>query len=387
MVYVDSLIAYVAAWLGAFLPSGRAQAPLTAPRLAALALFPVFLVVQALNIVFLAVDHVLFPAFRGTRIRQPVFIVGVPRSGTTFLHRRLAVDGRFTAPQAWEVLAAPSLSLRYLLRAGAGLDRALGRPLERLLRWLTERSPAKVDEVHPLGLREAEEDYLALLPAAGCFFAYLMFPHAAWFRDLARLDALPQVRRERLLQAYHRLLQRQVYFHGGAQLLSKNAAFASWVPYLHARYPDALIILCVREPAEALASQLTSLREARALFSTFPDNAALECEFSVFYREWYAHLASFAAQREAAPLVVEQEWLRGNTEAVLEAVYARLQRAVPGASQHDTVHSGAAAGSSRPQRQSRRVWEPDAGAVAAMQSDYLALRERALQRRTAAPCS
>ncbi len=87
MVYVDGLIVYLAAWLGAFLPSGRTDAPLTPRRLALLAVFPLFLVFQVLQIVGLALDHLLFPAFRSTKLRQPVFIVGVPRSGTTFLHR------------------------------------------------------------------------------------------------------------------------------------------------------------------------------------------------------------------------------------------------------------------------------------------------------------
>src|SRR4051812_4215903 len=37
-------------------------------------------------------------------IRKPIFIVGMPRSGSTFLHELLAEDPRHRAPRAWEVM-------------------------------------------------------------------------------------------------------------------------------------------------------------------------------------------------------------------------------------------------------------------------------------------
>lgn len=387
MIYVDSLIAYLAAWIGAFSPSGRENAPLSVPRLAVLALFPVFLLLQILQIAFLAVDHLLFPRFRDTPIKRPVFVIGVPRSGTTFLHRRLAADSAFTAPQTWEVLGAPSISLRYVVRTCARIDRALGAPVARGTRWLAERWVSSVSEVHPVGIRDAEEDYLGLLPAGGCFFAYLLFPHAAWFRSLAHLDTLPEARRERLLQAYHRLLQRQVYAHAGAQLLSKNAAFASWGPYLRNRYPDAVFVICIRAPEEALASQLTSLRDARAAFASFPEDAVLEAEFVGFYQDWYAQLATFTGRSDTDAVVIEQEWLRGNTHAALQAIYARLERSLP--SSHAVRPATASESAARLQeaRAPRPIWQIGSDAGTAMRPDYLALCHASVQREDLRLCS
>src|SRR6185295_14926741 len=36
-------------------------------------------------------------------IREPLFVVGLPRSGTTFLHMLLAADPDHRAPVTWEV--------------------------------------------------------------------------------------------------------------------------------------------------------------------------------------------------------------------------------------------------------------------------------------------
>ena len=37
-------------------------------------------------------------------IRKPIFIVGLPRTGTTFLHRLLSLDPENTAPVTWELM-------------------------------------------------------------------------------------------------------------------------------------------------------------------------------------------------------------------------------------------------------------------------------------------
>ena len=58
-----------------------------------MALFwPLFVLLQAINGAGLMLDYLLFPDFRRVRVREPLFVVGVPRSGTTFLHRLLAGD-------------------------------------------------------------------------------------------------------------------------------------------------------------------------------------------------------------------------------------------------------------------------------------------------------
>jgi hypothetical protein len=329
-VFVEAMTTWLRAWRGAFSHSGRGAAPLGAQRLAVLLIgFPLFLLLQLLHWLCLSLDDLLFPAYRRQGVACPVFVLGVPRSGTTFLHRELARDPAFTTTSTWEVFFAPSLLQRYLLRGLGRIDAVFGAPGGRSLRWLLRRLSGPLDAVHAVSLEAAEEDYLALLPAAGCFFALMAFPACADFRHLGKLDAMEDGRRRRLLAHYHRLLQRHVHAHGGRQLLSKNAAFASWLPYLRERYPDCVPIVCIRDPLTALSSQLSSLLSARRLFALAPDAVPMTALFSDYYAHWFAVLADSQRADPAASLVVEQEWLAGHTDEVLAAIYQRLGREAP----------------------------------------------------------
>ncbi len=50
----------------------------------------------------LVADRQRSPAIADEVIRRPLFITGLPRSGTTFLHALLAQDPALRAPQVWE---------------------------------------------------------------------------------------------------------------------------------------------------------------------------------------------------------------------------------------------------------------------------------------------
>ena len=80
-------------------------------------------------------DDILFPGYRRQAVRQPVFIIGPPRSGTTFLQRLLAQDeGRFSSMKSWEIMFAPSVTQKKFFAALGRLDSLCGSPLYRLVR-------------------------------------------------------------------------------------------------------------------------------------------------------------------------------------------------------------------------------------------------------------
>ena len=53
---------------------------------------------------FMHRDRQLYPDVARQEIREPLFIVGLPRSGTTLLHTLLAADPEHRAPLTWEVM-------------------------------------------------------------------------------------------------------------------------------------------------------------------------------------------------------------------------------------------------------------------------------------------
>jgi glycosyltransferase involved in cell wall biosynthesis len=209
----------------------------------------------------LGLDEVLFRRYRRQPVRRPVFILGVPRSGTTALHEALAHDSRFTTQQTWECLLAPAISHRYAWHGLARLDRRLGRPLQRLAGALNRRFLAPLTDAHPIAARAPEEDYLSLLPWLSAFILVVAFPDSRRLWRLGRGDAaLTEAEKRRLMRHYRRNIQRHLFFHGGQRTyLAKNASHATLVATLQTAFPDARFIACLRDPAEVVSSQLSSL--------------------------------------------------------------------------------------------------------------------------------
>lgn len=327
-LFFESLVQHFAWWLASLWPGRHAGAPLSARRLLfLLVLYPAFLALQLLHWLGLLCDELFFRAYRRVEVKAPVFILGIPRSGTTFLHRSLAADrARFTSCSTWEALLAPSITERRLLRAAARIDRALGAPLQQLCRRFCSSTTSDFNAIHEVGLHAPEEDYLCLLPAGACFILLLAFPFAPRLRQLGQLDTMPVRQRTRLLQFYRSILQRQLYCHPGQQLLSKNAAFASWAGGLKTSFPDAKFLICVRAPGPALSSQLSSLRAARHNFGTDPDGSVSARCFTELYQHFYSSLAVFLANipPDQAALIVQSD-LQARPAATILAALDQLK--------------------------------------------------------------
>ncbi|MEX0607543.1 MAG: sulfotransferase, partial [Halofilum sp. (in: g-proteobacteria)] len=216
-----------------------------------LALLPLLTLFLAYHWLGLLLDELLFRGYRRVSIDQPVFILGVPRSGTTALHHTLARDPQFTTMRTWECLFGLSVTWRLCGRAIARFDRWLGRPLGWILQRVERRLARGLQSVHPTGLDLPEEDYWTLLPVLGCFGLVAAFPDARSLWRIARFDhALPPAERERLMAFYRSCLQRHLYVHGDdRRLLTKNAAFAQAAASLLRAFPDARVICCLRDPA------------------------------------------------------------------------------------------------------------------------------------------
>src|SRR5690606_22184213 len=94
------------------------------------------------NLLLLEAERARTPAIESARIQAPVFVVGLPRTGTTLLHGLLAVDPANRAPLTWEVMypttaAAPDAIERARRRTGARLD------------WANRLAP-EFKRIHPI---------------------------------------------------------------------------------------------------------------------------------------------------------------------------------------------------------------------------------------------
>lgn len=292
-----------------------------------LVFLPLFALVQFLHWFFFLLDELFYPGYRRVAVERPLFVLGVPRSGTTFLHRVLARDTRFTTFTTWECLFAPSIVQRKLWLGLAALDRRLGRPLHRLLAWVEGVVFRHLEGVHQVRLDAAEEDYLALLPILRSFILIVPFPGSKEVWRSGRFDtALPEAERRRVMAYYRACLQKHLYVHGPHKtLLSKNAAFAPWTGSLCREFEDARILACLRSPFETLPSQLSAIADGVRLFASNPDGGYYRRQMLDLIPFFYENLLTALPQEAPGRhLFVKMDDLKSHLAREVQTAYERL---------------------------------------------------------------
>ncbi|MFG1498494.1 sulfotransferase [Saccharospirillum sp. HFRX-1] len=270
---------------------------------------PALTLLQVVHWVGFLCDELFFRRYRQVEVHRPVFISGVPRSGTTHLHRVLSHHQQLTSMRTWECLFAPSISERYLVRALGWLC----SPLARLFGKVRLPFLKQMDAIHQLGLQEPEEDFLSLLPVNGCFLVVVLFPEEASLWRLVRFDsAMPTRRKQTLMRFYRRMIQKHLYFHGvrtgtECRYLCKNPSFASWLTSLRQQFPDADFALCIRPAQKTLPSQLSSLLPGWQLFHGPRFTPAFEQRIVGMLAGYYRDIDLFCSENPNARLVPMQQ--------------------------------------------------------------------------------
>ena len=203
----------------------------------------------------LGLDELLFHRYRRTQVRQPLFIIGNPRSGTTLLHRLIALDeDQFTGFTLGEILF-PAIIQQRLLHAVGRADRRLGGPLAAVLERVQKALFGRLDHIHRTRFDKPEEDELLLLHKFATPILFMAFPGAKVLGPLWDYDDLPARFRTRLDRFYAAQVKRLLYRKGrGRRFLSKNTAFAAKIRSLNAMFPDARFLYILRNPEVSIAS-------------------------------------------------------------------------------------------------------------------------------------
>ncbi|MEM9401473.1 MAG: sulfotransferase [Pseudomonadota bacterium] len=295
-------------------------------RLLVFVLTPLFIIAQLLTWVFWLLDEVFFSRYRDVEIREPLFVIGPPRTGTTFMHKVLAADEQTTTFRLWECLFGVTICGRKLCRGLVWLDRRCGRAVSKLGARCLQGLQSSMDEVHPLGLAEPEEDFLLFLPLACCFLISVPFPEARWLFAFSRFDTSVSPRDRKLyLRWYRRCIQKHLHMNApDARFLSKNASFAGTVNSLLGEFPDARIISTWRDPMESVPSQLSSLRPALGAlgFSRYDETfkTALVDQM-VFY---YTHLGTAERLQQQRIARIDTLAMREHLERSVREAFFKL---------------------------------------------------------------
>ncbi|WP_372799007.1 sulfotransferase, partial [Litorivivens sp.] len=110
-------------------------------------------------------DYLLFPRLWRQKVKQPVFIVGHARSGTTLMHRLMSADGeRFSYFLYWETLF-PSLLQKKCIRLLGRVDAFFGGPIVKKLKTWDEKTFGPFRHMHDMSLWNSEEDQFVMRAA------------------------------------------------------------------------------------------------------------------------------------------------------------------------------------------------------------------------------
>lgn len=237
---------------------------LTAKRLGVLlTVMAIYLPAQLIIWIGLYLDELFFPGYHGIKIKEPVFIIGNPRSGTTYLQRLLARDtSQFLSMRIWEIFGSPSITIRRVIRWAVKMGRSVGVPITRRIRRM-ERLWKADDKIHRFKLRSPEEDEYLFIHN---FSTLKIWSFAAMVDETEPYiyydEKITEDDNNRIMDFYESCLQRHYFYHGQYRkhYLSKNPNFSPAIKNLLNKFPDAKFIYLIRNPLEAVPSHI-SLKE------------------------------------------------------------------------------------------------------------------------------
>ena len=201
-------------------------------------------------------------------VRRPLFITGLPRSGTTFLHALLAQDPGCRAPQVWEVMhpSPPPETGSY------HVDPRIVET-ERALKWLDILMP-DFKRVHLIHARYPQE---CIAITGQAFMSYVfesMYQVSSYRLWHDRLDKRP------VYEFHRQFLQHLQWRCPGTHWVLKAPSHLMALDALLQVYPDAEIVMTHRDPLKVLSSCASFTKVLRAPFSDSIDKGKIGIEVS-----------------------------------------------------------------------------------------------------------
>ena len=226
-------------------------------------------------------DRQLYPNISRQEIRKPLFILGLPRSGTSALHRLLAADPEHRAPLMWEVRSpSPPTRVREKRRIQQVTQSC------NFFNWLVPT----FRYVHAIGPEVPQECVSLMTPTflSDQFDAMYYVPsYRAWFfqQDL------------RPAYEFHRRFLQHLQFRRAARRrwILKAPTHMSAMPALLSVYPDALFVQTHRTPLDAMASVSSLMTILRKVFSDAVDPVTV-CREAIDY--WSDAIEKFLPERD-----------------------------------------------------------------------------------------
>ncbi len=300
--------------LAACLASARGRVGIAyVPRLAAM------LVLSTINTVLTLPERLLAPLLRRRQVQDPIFIVGVHRSGTTHLHNLLSLDPNLIAPRNFQVLNPAGFLV-------------LGWPMAALLAaFFPWRRPMDAMHSHLFSTNE-EEFAVANLCRSSPYWGWVFPARGAAYDRFLFPEGFTTSEKARWAKAHRSFLGKLVLFSRKRPVL-KNPCNTGRVSMLLELFPDARFIHIHRHPYDVYRSNEHLAREGQCLFQLQdpPAEGAYTQRFPVTHvrmeQAFYDQAAALPPGRVAE---VAFEDLERDSEGEVFRVYEQLNLEIDG---------------------------------------------------------
>ena len=187
-------------------------------------------------------DRRKYPQIGEEKIVKPIFITGLPRSGTTLLHNLIASDKNIRVPMYWEILYPSPPPKEETFLTDPRIKRTAGE-----LKWLDRLQP-EFKKIHMVGAEYSEE----CIAFTSYSFQSLVFmlthylpQYEQWYRQQDMLEAY---------KFHYYFLQQLQWGFSAKRWVLKAPIHMNYLDKIFDVYPDAQIVMMHRDPLKVVPS-------------------------------------------------------------------------------------------------------------------------------------
>ncbi len=255
------------------------------------------------------------PEIGDEEVRAPVFIVGMPRSGTTILHALLHLDRNHRAPLSWECL----------------LPHPAPNPDDYRDNERIETVRKEFDQIFRLVPDFRRKHYMTADSPQECVgvtalnFASFQYVAMAWLPEY--LDWFAKADQARNLRWHRRFLQ--FLQSGGVPVqrwLMKSPVHLMRLRALFEVYPDARVIVTHRHPVDVVPSVGSLISSMRSFYSDHEDTPRTAREQLLTWADYFARFLHDRRELDREKQMVDiffDDFVKDQM-SVVDAIYARF---------------------------------------------------------------
>jgi len=266
------------------------------------------------NLLRLEQERARSPALEKESIANPVFVIGLPRTGTTLLHGLMSEDPASRVPLTWEVMYPAGFN-----NNAVTTDQIRRRTANRLA-WANRLVP-EFKRIHPIA-PDLPQECIAITAAVFMSIQFHTTHNVPSYENWFEQDS------QDLAYVFHyRFLQHLQHRRPGGSWVLKAPGHLFALAALLSRYPDAKIIQTHRDPLRVMASMASHATVLRRAFSDSADPKQIAADWT---NRWARALENFLAIRDRAPadqfLDVSYDDIERSPLDTMERIYSFLGR-------------------------------------------------------------